>query len=340
MRKYAAVQETAERQAQNSRVSVGAGLLGADAALLLERDGFAAFGLENETGNGLVTRYDLSPGICLFYYDLHMSCSTDCKNIPFARTDDVLEINHCREGRFECEFKGGEWAYLSEGDMSVSAAAVLKSSHFPLARYHGISILIDVPQAAKTIEELFALLGMKPLDLPAIKSRLLGGGPCFIMRGTESIEHVFSELYRAPEALKESYIKLKTVELLLFLSVAERKENDTRRYFHKTRVDAVKAMHRYMTAHMDESFTLESLSARFGIPLTAMKTCFKFVFGAPIQSYMRKYRLGAAAVMLRETDEPIANIAAKVGYDSHARFTAAFKAANGISPSDYRRFSV
>jgi AraC-like DNA-binding protein len=130
------------------------------------------------------------------------------------------------------------------------------------------------------------------------------------------------------------------MELLLFLSVAELRGNDARCYVYKTRVDAVKAIHRHMTAHMDEPFTLEALSERFGIPLTTMKTCFKSVFGAPIQSYMRAYRLQAAAVMLRETDAPIVDIAARVGYDSHTKFTSAFKAFTGACPRDYRKVAV
>jgi AraC-like DNA-binding protein len=95
-----------------------------------------------------------------------------------------------------------------------------------------------------------------------------------------------------------------------------------------------------MTTHIHEPLTLESLSERFGIPLTTMKTCFKSVFGTPIQAYMREYRLQAAATMLRETDDSIADVATKVGYNSHARFSAAFKAAFGTSPTDYRKVSV
>ncbi|MDR1605117.1 MAG: helix-turn-helix domain-containing protein [Gracilibacteraceae bacterium] len=316
-------------------------LLGPDAVLSFRREGFAVFQLENETGNGIVTAYDVFPGIQLFYNDLHMSYITEHDSATIPAAADILEINHCREGRFECEFKNGECAYLGEGDLSVNAISpILKSSRFPLAHYHGVSILIDLPRAARSLDELSALLGTIPIELRALKNRLLADRPYFIMRGTESVEHVFSELYGAPNAMKESYIKLKTIELLMFLSAAEANENTSRRYFYKTRVDAVKAIQRYMTAHMDESFTLESLSERFGIPLTALKTCFKSVFGTPLKTYMREYRLQAAAVMLRETSAAIADIAAKAGYDSHARFSSAFKTAFGVSPTDYRKVSV
>ncbi|MDR0445948.1 MAG: helix-turn-helix domain-containing protein [Oscillospiraceae bacterium] len=316
-------------------------LLGSDATLSFHRDGFAVFQLENDTGNGIITIYDVFPGIRLFYNDLHMSYISDHDSIPLPSTSDILEVNHCREGRFECELKNGECAYLGEGDLSLlSLQPILNTSRFPLSHYHGVSLLIDIPRASRSLDELSELLGTVPIDLYALKDRLLADRPYFIMRGTESVEHVFSELYSAPEPMRESYIKLKAIELLIFLSAAEPDSGGTRHYFYKTRVDAVKAMHRYMTSHMDEPFTLESLSERFGIPLTAMKTCFKSVFGAPIQAYMREYRLQAAAVRLRETDDSIADIAAGVGYDSHARFSSAFRAVYGASPTDYRKISV
>jgi AraC-like DNA-binding protein len=318
-----------------------ADLLGSDASLSFRREGFAVFQLENETGNGIVMAYDVFPGIRLFYNDLHMSYITNHDSIAVPDAADVLEINYCREGRFECELKNGECAYLGEGDLSVNTMSpILRSSHFPLAHYHGISILIDVPRASRSLDELSATLGTIPIDLRSLADRLLTDRSYFIMRGTESIEHVFSELYDAPEAMKESYLKLKAIELLMFLSATESNANGSRRYFYKARVDVVKAMHRYMTAHMYEPFTLDSLSERFGIPLTAMKTCFKSVFGMPIQAYMREYRLHAAAAMLRETDDAIADVAAKVGYSSHARFSAAFKSAFGVSPTGYRKVAV
>jgi AraC-like DNA-binding protein len=315
--------------------------IGSDTRLSFQKDGCAVYQLENETGNGVVAIYNVFPGILLFYNDLHMSSITDYNSGSIANGEDIMEIKHCREGRYECEFQSGECAYLGEGDLSANTMSEgLKSSHFPLTHYHGVSIRIDMPRASKTIKDVSAVLGIVPVDLHALKNRLLANRPYFIIRGTESVEHIFSELYHAPDALKESYIKLKVLELLMFLSVQELKEPTSRRYFYKSRVNAAKAMHHYMTTHLDEQFTLQSLSERFGIPLTAMKSCFKSVFGTPIQSYIREYRLHAAAVMLRETDESIANIAAKVGYDSHAKFSSAFKSFMDISPTDYRRIAV
>jgi AraC-like DNA-binding protein len=253
----------------------------------------------------------------------------------------MLVINHCREGRLECEFSWGECGYVGDGDLVVSTLPTpVTSSSFPPAHYHGVSVVADIPRAGKTLGELSALLGTAGIDIRGIKERLLCKRPYFLMRGSEAVSHIFSELYNAPAALKESYIRLKLIELLLFLSVIKPDEENSRRYFHKTRVNTVKAMRDYMIARLDKQFTLEELSERFNIPLTSMKSCFKSVFGTPIHAYMRGYRMQTASALLRETDGPIAEIAVKVGYDSHARFSAAFKSVVGLTPSYYRKVSV
>jgi AraC-like DNA-binding protein len=253
----------------------------------------------------------------------------------------MLVINHCREGRFECEFSLGECGYMGEGDMAVSGLPTpLKASSFPLTNYHGISIMADIAEASKTIDELSSLLGIVRIDMQGIKDRLLAERSYFLVRSSEAVSHIFSELYNAPDALKESYIRLKLIELLLFLGIAEPAEEGGRRYFYKTRVNTVKAMRDYMTVHLEKHFTLSELSERFNIPLTAMKSCFKSVFGRPIHAYLREYRLQTASVLLRETDEPIAKIATRVGCGSHAQFSSAFKSATGLSPSEYRKVAV
>jgi AraC-like DNA-binding protein len=278
------------------------------------------------------------PGVRLTYNDLHLSQITGHDDMTTASGVEVLVINHCREGRFECEFAWGECGYLGNGDMSVSTMPPpMKNSCFPLAHYHGVSILFDIAHFTEHLGRALDALEIPHIDISGIKTKLLQSSPFFVMRGSEALSHIFSELYNAPDNLKESYIRLKLIELLLLLSIIEPKDTDTRKYFYKTRVEAVKAMREHMTSHLEQQFTLEDLSNRWNIPLTSMKSCFKSVFGAPIHIYMRNYRMQAASELLRSTDESVATIAEKVGYDSHAQFSAAFKTVLGSTPSDYRK---
>jgi AraC-like DNA-binding protein len=329
------------RSAGNTEIRMVENLLGPDAKLALKNDGFAVFRLENATGNGVVTAYGVFPGVSLAYFDLHMQKANGFGAFATQGSEPVLSVNHCREGRFECETNSGERIHLGQGDLAVSnMPSPLRASSFPLSHYHGISIQLDVGNAEGTLGEVCELLHISKINLRMMETRLLENRPYFLLRSTDAVEHIFFELYNAPTALKESYIRLKLIELLLFLSAAEPESTGKRRYFYKTRVDAVKAVRDYVTANLEKQFTLLELSKLFDIPLTAMKTCFKTVFGMPIGEYLRKYRLQSAAVRLRETDEPIAEIAAQVGYDSHARFTAAFRAFSGATPSGYRKVFV
>ena len=45
----------------------------------------------------------------------------------------------------------------------------------------------------------------------------------------------------------------------------------------------------------------------------------------------------AAAALLEEGDEPISEIAMRVGYTNQGKFAEAFRAQFGIAPSEYRR---
>lgn len=77
---------------------------------------------------------------------------------------------------------------------------------------------------------------------------------------------------------------------------------------------------------MDETFTQETLSERFGLPLTSIKQCFKSVFGTTIGNYLLEYRMNQAAVLLKtKRNMSVAEIAGRVGYDSPSKFAMAFR---------------
>lgn len=295
-------------------------------------DGASIFRLTTEDGEGKMTSYEVFPGIWLIYNDFHTS---HCFGGRYTAAD-LMEINHCRQGRFECDFDNGSCAYLEEGDLSVHRMDhCTKNACFPLEHYQGVSVVISLPQAGRSIS---CVLGDISIDLYQLRDRLCPDRQCFIMRATDSIEHIFCELYRVPDEIKLGYFKLKVLELLLFLSVVDTADLPrAHRYFQKDHIAIVKAIKAYMTQHPDCHFTLEELSSRFGIPLTSMKLCFKGVYGTPIYAYMRSYRMQSAAALLRSTRQSISTIAAQVGYINVSKFSCAFKQVMGESPLTYRR---
>lgn len=292
--------------------------------------------MHNETGEGRITRYAVFPGIDLSYNDFHMADGFNENKRP---RENVLEINHCKEGRFECELKNGDCTYLGAGDLSVTMLSTQSvATSFPLAHFHGISITIDISVAVETMQRLSQALGGVSIDIEKIRKNLCSAQPCIVLRGLPSVEHIFSELYTVPREYRQGYFRIKILELLMFLSSVKASDfQEERSYFYHSQVKAVKEIRRYMVEHIKEHPTLEELSARFGIPLTSMKNCFKGVYGASVYAYMKDYRIQTAAFLLRDTPDSVTEIANQVGYENPSKFAGVFRKKMGVTPSAYRK---
>ncbi|MDQ7096488.1 AraC family transcriptional regulator, partial [Desulfosporosinus sp. PR] len=175
------------------------------------------------------------------------------------------------------------------------------------------------------------------IDLYGLRDKLCADNRCFIMRSKDSVEHIFSELYRIPDNIKRVYCKLRVLELLVFLSIVDAADNrEQRPYFQKRQVEIVKAIKEHLTGNLECQETLAELALRFGISLTAMKLCFKGVYGTSIYAFRRAYRLQAAAALLRQSSDTVSVIASKVGYANSSKFASAFREIMGVSPLEYR----
>lgn len=116
---------------------------------------------------------------------------------------------------------------------------------------------------------------------------------------------------------------------------------EERPYFYIGQVEKIKAIQALMTADLTKSYTLEELAARYQIALTPMKNCFKTVYGSPVYTYMKKYRMNYAAVLLsKDRKMKISDIALMVGYSSPSKFSAAFRKIMGLTPLEYRKSMI
>lgn len=303
---------------------------------VLRKDGSCTvYEMKDTAGRGTMTRYRVFPGMDLIYNDFHMqSCISE-----FRPRVELLGIDHCREGRIEWEYGSGAYTYMQEGDLQINTRENhCRAFGFPLCHYHGITVAVYLEEA---LENLPTVLGGFEVDLYALREKFCTGEKPFIMRADSSIQHVFSALYAVSGRTRESYFKLKVLELLLLLSdtdVPEKREE--RPYFPRKQVETVKSVMKHLTANLDKHFTLEELSSKFNISLTSLKLCFKGVYGESVYSYMRSYRIQTAALMLRKSNENITAVAGKVGYHNPSKFAAAFKEIMGTTPAAYQKNSV
>ncbi|HWQ78465.1 MAG TPA: AraC family transcriptional regulator [Anaerovoracaceae bacterium] len=248
-----------------SILSTEKGLCGSEVELVSRSEDCAVYRTAGDSGCGVMTSYRVFPGVELIYNDFHTG---NCFQSALPGYD-IMEINHCRQDRFECGFHDGSCAYLEKGDLAVNMMDHrTEKPCFPLEHYHGVSVVIELAEASRSISGVLSDIS---IDLYQLRDRLCPGNRCFIMRATDSVDE---------------------------------------------------------------------LSVRFGIPLTAMKLCFKGVYGASVYSFMRAYRMQAAAALLCQDGESVSFVAGRVGYQNPSKFASAFKEVMGMSPLEYRKSNV
>jgi AraC-like DNA-binding protein len=84
-------------------------------------------------------------------------------------------------------------------------------------------------------------------------------------------------------------------------------------------------------------WTVEELARRAGLSRAAFAKRFAQLVGRSPLAYLTWWRMTTAARALRDTDAPLAAVAARAGYTSEFAFAKAFKREFGIAPGGYRR---
>lgn len=295
------------------------------------------FHIENNTGDGYMSFYELFDGIYLLFMDCHIENVDECCTVCLGK--DVMEINHCREGRIECISKSGKSVYLGKGDFQISFCDLhFCSASFPTTHYHGVTIMIDYSEITNQVKEF---LNSFDINVDVLHKKLYKADNWWLLRRNENIEHIFAEIYSAWSQKKKSYLCIKTMELLLFLSVIDLEaENIHSTYYFKGTTQTVKEIHRYLTSNLNKNPTIKELSEQFNIPPTSLKNCFKDMFGEPLMTYMRTYRIHHAANLLFETNASITEIALAVGWENSSKFSSVFSKIMGTTPTEYRKVYV
>lgn len=310
-------------------------IMGNNVRKLCEDENHIVFQVRDDTGEGMMTLYPVFRGCCLIYNDFHLEqCYSE-----FQPETEMFCIDHCREGRIEWSVDKNRYIYIEAGDMQINSRTQHnKTFSFPLRHYHGLTIGFDIEEAERTL--LHVMEGFS-VDIRKLREKFCPENHTFIMRAGRQIEHVFSELYNLPERVRLPYFKIKVLELLLFLETLDVPESEEERpYYYKTQVAKAKAIVALLTSDLEQWYTLQELSERFSFPMTSMKKCFKGIYGCSIPAYMKKYRMNAAALMLKNTQEPVILIAARVGYNNPGKFAAAFRSVIGMTPTEYRKSVV
>lgn len=283
-----------------------------------------------------MTFYHLFPGLDLIYNKFNT------ENSPISKEDterDYVEINYCKRGIFECTMPEKKSLFLRKGEISANINKIQRiDSVFTKGYYEGIELLIDLEKLEKNIPEMFS----KIIDnIKELKTILLDNDMGIILKPIKEMIHIFDELYYINPDENKLYAQIKVLELLLvFTAIPMNNENKKKRYIEKDKVDKIKMAHKFLINNLDKKITIEMLSKKYNIGTTQLKIYFKEIYGEPIYTYLKDYKIHRALHLLEETDKSISEIAGIIGYDNSSKFAKVFKDKMGCSPTEYKKQKV
>lgn len=123
------------------------------------------------------------------------------------------------------------------------------------------------------------------------------------------------------------------LEIIRFaVEVAEKRRNGGN---HKKRI-ADQALNFLHENYHKEELSLNDVADYLGISVPYLAVLFKQETGKNFGTHLLDIRMGKAKELLKSSDEPISDIADKVGYNSPQYFAVCFKKYTGITPGNYR----
>lgn len=93
----------------------------------------------------------------------------------------------------------------------------------------------------------------------------------------------------------------------------------------------------YIQAHYADKIEIATLAKISHISVSQLERRFKKLFKITPLKYIHQVRLHAATQLLSRTRNSIGNIAIDCGFYDQSHFTRLFKAAQGVSPLEYRK---
>ena len=302
-------------------------------AELAGREGrWSVYRVEFPDGWGTMTSCLVMPGIWLIRNDFHTASGFPEEE----RCPGLVEINHCRAGRFECTMLDGRLVWLGPQDFSVSdMSRPPLDSRFRQGLYQGISLVLEPGTAGAS---LGGMLGEEAPDLPELFRVLLSERHFLVLRSEPRIQHIFSELYHVPAEGEGAYYKLKTAELMLFLQERQRQVRRAGAVYHSRDLTRrVRELEARMTEDLRAHIPIPALAEEYRIGQSTLKKYFLRLYGEPPYAYLKRRRMEEAAFLLDTTGQSVTQIAAAVGYQNASKFSAAFRSIYGLSPQDYKK---
>jgi len=100
--------------------------------------------------------------------------------------------------------------------------------------------------------------------------------------------------------------------------------------------ERLKRVRDYIEHHLDDRLTLTDLAGVACLSPYHFSRSFKQAIGGGPQRYVMQRRLERAKALMRRTNQPLAEIAQRVGFADESHLTSSFRRETGLTPGRYR----
>ncbi len=102
----------------------------------------------------------------------------------------------------------------------------------------------------------------------------------------------------------------------------------------------MKVMLQYVQEHYSEELTTAKIAQSAMVSESECLRCFRSIIGTTPIQYVRQIRLQRAAQLLESTQEKIADVGARCGFQEMSYFAKSFREWKGCTPREYRSLTI
>jgi AraC family transcriptional regulator, L-rhamnose operon transcriptional activator RhaR len=229
----------------------------------------------------------------------------------------------------------------ADGDHPIGPGSVVV---MPPNQWHGYSECEDLAvfDAFVTPELLDTTLSFLGTELPLVQaanSTRLPVPQC-IQLAPRDVSLAISELHSMTDMTARRSRMQVVGHLLIYLDILNRAWSSEQGMHQRPAAPLHPGVSRaveLLEAELGHPWTLAQLAAETSTERTHLVHLFQRDLGISPIAYLHRLREQSAARLLVQTDQPIAQIGAQLGWYDAAYFARRFKAAYGLSPSAYRK---
>lgn len=276
----------------------------------------------------------LSPGAGIRVCDFSVETAAEISP-PFS-AGESLDLLFCSEAKAWITMKSGRVLPVYGHSIYLfSEASEIQSLQLEDSLFKGQLVSLNEESIKASLGAFCTALGTKP-DIGHIKALLRANEGYAVIREKVWSDLVCGTLNTICAEKRGPYALIMALELICVRSDFLLREPAVA-YCDSYQADAVKKVHDYLLENLGERLTIQQLSQKFCISSTLLKSCFRRLYGQPINSYVQGCRMRRAAKLLSSSSLSVLQIASMVGYDSGSQFGVAFKRHYKASPSQYRK---